>query len=90
MENVRRECYRSVYSSSHAYDQGNVEGDRRESNLHEGFIQASVRAMDATQQFAEKLGIAVPKHFVVAGASKVNWFALSYRFAALLMFEFLV
>jgi hypothetical protein len=28
--------------------------------------------MDAVQQFAEKLGIPVPKTFVVAGASKVN------------------
>jgi hypothetical protein len=28
--------------------------------------------MDAVQQFAEKLGIPVPKTFAVAGASKVN------------------
>ena len=34
--------------------------------------------MDATQQFADKLGIPVPKTFVVAGASKVNWTALIY------------
>jgi hypothetical protein len=28
--------------------------------------------MDAVQQFAQKLGIAVPKTFFVGGASKVN------------------
>ncbi len=30
--------------------------------------------MDAVQQFAEKLGLPVPKTFLVAGASKVNRF----------------
>jgi hypothetical protein len=28
--------------------------------------------MDAVQQFAEKLGVPVPKTFVIGGASKVN------------------
>lgn len=28
--------------------------------------------MDAVQQFADKIGIAVPKTFVVGGASKVS------------------
>lgn len=35
--------------------------------------KASVRAMDAVQQFADQLGIAVPKTFLVAGASKRGW-----------------
>jgi hypothetical protein len=28
--------------------------------------------MDAVQQFADKLGVPVPKTFVIGGASKVN------------------
>jgi len=28
--------------------------------------------MDAVQQFADKLGLPIPKTFVIAGASKVN------------------
>ncbi|CAF1002204.1 unnamed protein product [Rotaria sordida] len=35
--------------------------------------KASVRAMDAVQQFADKLGVHVPKTFVIAGASKRGW-----------------
>jgi len=35
--------------------------------------KASVRAMDAVQQFADKMGIAVPKKFMIGGASKRGW-----------------
>ncbi|CAF1001048.1 unnamed protein product [Adineta steineri] len=35
--------------------------------------KASVRAMDAVQEFAGKLGVAVPKTFVIGGASKRGW-----------------
>jgi hypothetical protein len=34
--------------------------------------------MDAVQQFAQKLGIPVPKTFVVGGASKVKTFLISF------------
>ncbi len=42
--------------------------------MHTRSIQASVRAMDAVQQFATQLGIPVPETFVVSGASKVSYF----------------
>jgi len=35
--------------------------------------KASVRAMDAAQQFIKQLGVAVPKTFFIAGASKRGW-----------------
>lgn len=34
--------------------------------------------MDATQQFAEKLGCPVPKTFVIAGASKVSCYSIIF------------
>ncbi len=41
--------------------------------MHSRSAQASVRAMDAVQQFAAQLGISVPETFVVSGASKVSY-----------------
>ncbi|CAF1622101.1 unnamed protein product [Rotaria magnacalcarata] len=35
--------------------------------------KASVRAMDAVQQFAKQLGVAVPQKFLIGGASKRGW-----------------
>ncbi|CAF3414533.1 unnamed protein product [Rotaria sp. Silwood1] len=35
--------------------------------------KASVRAMDAVQQFAKELGITVPQKFMIGGASKRGW-----------------
>ncbi|CAF0973466.1 unnamed protein product [Adineta ricciae] len=35
--------------------------------------KATVRAMDAVQDFAKQLGITVPKTFVIGGASKRGW-----------------
>ncbi|CAF4525160.1 unnamed protein product [Rotaria sp. Silwood2] len=35
--------------------------------------KASVRAMDAVQQFTKELGIAVPQKFFIGGASKRGW-----------------
>jgi hypothetical protein len=41
--------------------------------MNSRLIQASVRAMDAVQQFSARLGISVPETFVVSGVSKVTY-----------------
>ena len=74
MEGLRGECIGSLHSSSNANDQSKCHLISLELIMKSivSSFKASVRAMDATQQFADKIGIAAPKKFFIAGASKVR------------------
>jgi hypothetical protein len=44
--------------------------------------------MDAVEQFADKLGLPVPKTFFIGGASKVNKYLKFFFFANRILFFF--